>query len=61
MCPCPGGGPCVQLPGGDVSCTGCAEGHGGSYFEKETLISIKINENSCCEIKQKEQNIKNQS
>lgn len=32
-CPCPDGGPCVQLHNGDVVCTDCKEGHGGkSYF-----------------------------
>lgn len=28
-CPCPDGGPCVQMPDGDVVCTQCREGEGG--------------------------------
>ena len=28
-CPCPGQGPCVQLPGGEIICTACQHGYGG--------------------------------
>ncbi|OWF54908.1 laminin subunit gamma-1-like [Mizuhopecten yessoensis] len=33
MCPCPNGGACEQLPGGDVVCTECDEGHGGNLCD----------------------------
>ncbi|XP_071154854.1 laminin subunit gamma-1-like [Mytilus edulis] len=32
-CPCPDGGPCVLLPGGEVVCTQCREGEGGNLCE----------------------------
>lgn len=36
-CPCPNGGPCVQLSTGDVVCTECEEGYGGKHHSPHAL------------------------
>ncbi|RUS88463.1 hypothetical protein EGW08_003800, partial [Elysia chlorotica] len=32
-CPCPNGGPCIQLPNKDLICTECEEGYGGNLCD----------------------------
>ena len=42
-CPCPGGGECVELLNGEVSCINCQEGYTGKFINPQLFVLNPFN------------------